>query len=634
MREQSQFIDITGQKFNELTAIQCVDRKKRLWLWKCSCGKMCTARKNDVVLGKKKSCGHLCNKNNISIKTGDKFGEWTVIESLNSRNVLCRCSCGTEKTVSIYDLINGNTKSCGHLTKGLSANGRKDMTGEQIGEWTVGEYLGDGYYRCTCSCGTVKKLKGTYLRTGQSKSCGHNTNKFNDLTGQRFGEWIAVRYLGNHMWECKCSCGNIRTVTSYDLTHSKSTNCGHNKIHSLLGKKFGKLTPIKYKGNYTWESKCDCGNAKNVLAGNLISGETKSCGCLYAERKEYMKEQIIKEVNKFIKENKQLPFAEDIAKILGVHKETIRKYIKEFNLENKFNKSFGSIAERDIYNLCKQYASDTVSRDKKVIAPQELDIYIPSCKLAIEFNGDYWHNADRVGSTYHQDKTIACAKEGIQLISIFEHEWKNEYTKEKIVQIIKSKLINPSKVIYARKTEVREVSEQEAREFEELYHLQGYTAAKINLGLYSNNELISLITFGIPRFNKRYDYEVIRYCTKYDYAIVGGIEKLFSHFVKEYKPKSIITYADISKFTGNVYSKLGFKPIMPNPITKPNYVWVSADGTSILKRYQTQKHKLIRKGLGTKEQTEKEIMQGLGYDQVFDCGNIKLDWFSNTDSSS
>ena len=198
----STFIDITGQTFNDLTAVKCIDTKNRIWLWKCSCGNECTARKNDVVSGRKKSCGHLSNRGGTTINIGDKFGEWTVLEDVGNRHFLCRCSCGVERSIHSYDLRKGNSKSCGHLSKGKSANGRKDMTGQQIGEWHIGEYLGDGLYRCICSCGTIKNIKGAYLRTGQSKSCGCKSNKFNDLNGKVFGEWKVLEYLGKQKWKC------------------------------------------------------------------------------------------------------------------------------------------------------------------------------------------------------------------------------------------------------------------------------------------------------------------------------------------------------------------------------------------------------------------------------------------------
>ena len=65
------------------------------------------------------------------------------------------------------------------------------------------------------------------------------------------------------------------------------------------------------------------------------------------------------------------------------------------------------------------------------------------------------------------------------------------------------------------------------------------------------------MTFDKPRYDKNYEYEIIRYC--YNKNIVGGSEKLFKYFIDKYHPKSIISYCDNSKFTGGVYTRLGFK---------------------------------------------------------------------------
>ena len=100
---------------------------------------------------------------------------------------------------------------------------------------------------------------------------------------------------------------------------------------------------------------------------------------------------------------------------------------------------------------------------------------------------------------------------------------------------------------------------------------------------------------------------------------------MFKRFIRDNSPKSIITYCDISKFTGNVYSRLGFKADK-DCITEPNYVWVKPLGNIVLKRYQTMKHKLIEDGLGNENQTEDEIMENLGFLKIYDSGNLRLSW--------
>ena len=115
---------------------------------------------------------------------------------------------------------------------------------------------------------------------------------------------------------------------------------------------------------------------------------------------------------------------------------------------------------------------------------------------------------------------------------MFENEWKLKQ------DIVKSRLKNLlgvyDKVIYARKCEVREVPSKESILFQEDNHLQGAVNAKVNLGLYFNGELISLMTFGKCRFDKKHEWEMLRFCSKLGYHIVGGAGKLLKHFEKTY----------------------------------------------------------------------------------------------------
>lgn len=58
-------------------------------------------------------------------------------------------------------------------------------------------------------------------------------------------------------------------------------------MNNLVGQKFNRLTVLYREGKTSpiqWHCKCDCGNEVNVRAGNLTSGNTKSCGCLQKEK--------------------------------------------------------------------------------------------------------------------------------------------------------------------------------------------------------------------------------------------------------------------------------------------------------------------------------------------------------------
>ena len=174
----------------------------------------------------------------------------------------------------------------------------------------------------------------------------------------------------------------------------------------------------------------------------------------------------------------------------------------------------------------------------------------------IEVNPYATHNVNwspygdvRIDKNYHMSKTNAGKMSGYRVINIWD--W------DDADMIIKS-LVN-KQPIYARNCEVRSVSIEQTREFLNEYHFQGFCKnQKIVYGLFHNGELVQLMSFGKPRYNKHYEYELLRLCTRFDVYVIGGTQKLFSHFIKEHNPISIISYCDESKFTGDVYQKLGF----------------------------------------------------------------------------
>lgn len=560
--------------------------------------------------------------------TGKNFNDWKVIDYAGKGYWNCECSCGEIRKVLGKTLRSGASKSCGHNTNNL-----KDMTGMVINEWRVIDYAGDGKWNCECSCGNKSTVHGYDLRNNKSIDCGHGRKKSIairnskgriKLEGKTINEWEVLEYIGDNHYKCKCSCGKIKDVASRDLTAGISKSCGHNNgkqnIIDITGMHFGELEVVRYLGYRRWECKCSCGKITEVLAGNLKNGSVKSCGCKQYSRID--KEEFIDVINKFIRENGEKPYIKDLSVILNRHPGNINRYINNYNLRHYINAEFRSRAERDIFNM---FGIDGIINDRQVLNGMELDIYYPDLNMAIEFNGDYWHSKEYKDKYYHQMKTIECAKKKIQLIHIFEHEWEDIIKREKIIKLIERKILNNTKIIHARNTEIVYVDTDEVKEFLNENHIQNYSPSSINIGCRYDGELVGVMTFGKPRFNKNYQYELIRLAWKSGIAVNGGAERMFKRFIRDNSPKSIITYCDISKFTGNVYSRLGFKADK-NCITKPNYVWVKPLGNIVLKRYQTMKHKLIEDGLGNENQTEDEIMENLGFLKIYDSGNLRLSW--------
>ena len=280
--------------------------------------------------------------------------------------------------------------------------------------------------------------------------------------------------------------------------------------------------------------------------------------------------------------------------------------------------------ENELYEfIVENYSKDVIKNCKNIIS-SELDIYLPDDRIAFEFNGLYWHSDIHKGKNFHLSKTEECQKKGVSLIHIWEDDWIYR------VDIVKSIILNKlgrSKKIMARNCIVSEIDNSTSREFLEKNHIQGFVGSKVKLGLFSDGELVSVMTFGslrTPLGNSPKDdeYELLRFCNKLNYTVVGGASKLLSHFVKSNSPKKIISYSDISRSSGNMYKKLGFVKISDSD---PNYYWI-IDGVR-KHRFGFRKDILIRGGFDPNK-TESEIMNERGYYRIWDCGSSKWEFIS------
>lgn len=265
-----------------------------------------------------------------------------------------------------------------------------------------------------------------------------------------------------------------------------------------------------------------------------------------------------------------------------------------------------------------------IRNDRKILNGKEIDIFIPDKKIGIECNGNYWHSEEMLKEyDYHLKKTESCKAQDIQLLHFFEDEL---IYKMNIVQSIISQKLKISNIkIYARKCYIKEVSVDIKNKFLNDNHIQGEDQSKIKLGLFYNDELVSLMTFGVPRYNKSVEWELIRFCSKQNYNIVGGASKLLNHFTKIYYPKSIISYADKRISVGNLYEMLGFHY---SHDSEPRYYYFPKKNPLDRKhRSNFTKEKIKRKYPNVDlSKTEKEIMTELGYGRIWDCGTKAYIW--------
>jgi hypothetical protein len=291
--------------------------------------------------------------------------------------------------------------------------------------------------------------------------------------------------------------------------------------------------------------------------------------------------------------------------------------------DNSLNKFIENILDNNIKNYQKN--------DRKILNGKEIDYLLNNEKIGFEINGNYYHseNHGNKNRIYHINKTKSAAKKEIKLFHIFEDEI--ILKPDIVISRIKNILGITENKIYARKCVIKEVVKKESDDFLKENHLQGKSIDKIRIGLYYENDLVSIMTFGGKRKalgsnNISNEYELLRFCNKININIVGGFSKLLNYFKINYIPHKIITYSDI-RWSGinpenSVYVKNGFKYLYNTP---PNYWYVKTnDFIHRYYRFGFRKNILIKEGFSVIK-TEWEIMQEKGYDRIWDCGNMKFE---------
>lgn len=319
---------------------------------------------------------------------------------------------------------------------------------------------------------------------------------------------------------------------------------------------------------------------------------------------------------------------QQIGNEVGVTYEIVSKFIKRFDLKTSKTKKF-SKQELELSEFIRHLGISDIERNvKKLLVAREVDIFIPSLNLAFEFCGSYWHSDSnklvpdsRKHKKYHQQKFLDLKEKGIKLITIFDIDWNNNK------DVIKSRIENLcgkiKTTVYARKCNIVELSKKEYRTFFETCHSQGNSGATICYGLKYEGDLVAAMSFRKPRFNKKIQWEIIRFANFCGMNIVGAASKLFKNFIRCYDPESVISYSDNCWGFATVYEKMGFEF---GSITPPSYYYV--DIQKLSKKYHRStfmKHKILERG-GDPDLTEQENMKKLGYFRIWDCGTATWIW--------
>jgi hypothetical protein len=271
-----------------------------------------------------------------------------------------------------------------------------------------------------------------------------------------------------------------------------------------------------------------------------------------------------------------------------------------------------SVDQLEIFEFIKTMCPDVELSCRTVIPPKEVDIWIPSKNVAVEFNGLYWHSEKCLRLTsYHDEKTKACLAQGVQLIHVFSDEWRNR--REIIMSQIKNMLGFSNRGPGARSCELITLLSNDKSHFFDRTHLDGDTKSEIAFGLVYDGRVLSAMSLRRPFHKKWNDYlEIARFSSDLNVQIPGGLSRLTSKCL-EYSLnkgyKGLMTYVDTRNGTGKGYERVGFTE---DSVSGPRFWW-----TNGVQRFNRFKYRADpKRGL-----TQAQVAEEAKVYRIWGCSN-------------
>lgn len=313
------------------------------------------------------------------IQPGMKFGHWEVIkfDHNNKHRIkyfLCKCDvCGVERPVRGTALLDGTSTAC-------SKKCSNSLVGLDFGEWHVlkRDKSNSRNYICRCSCGTIKSVFGGSLKQGASKSCGclktknakeRNFKNAKNHIGERYGKLIIQDCFlrnNNYYYHCVCDCGNTIDVLGKNLFNGNTTSCGciNSKANEEMDKILTKYD-IPHKREYKFEDCRDKAplpfdlalfNNEGELIGLIENNGSQHYVCSssgwftkerleYTQRHDYMK-QMFCEVNQIPLLVIPYQYFNDLEKFL-TSSAFWQIIIRNFNDYDAFYRTVGNSSQED-----------------------------------------------------------------------------------------------------------------------------------------------------------------------------------------------------------------------------------------------------------------------------------------------
>jgi hypothetical protein len=490
-------------------------------------------------------------------------------------------------------------------------------------------YINNLTSKPTCACGTSLSFR-TYP-TGYTEYCGDKNNciankEIRERAVDTMKKQGGVGLANPATMEKSLKTAALKHGIASNITNISQIPEIAQKISDNNGMKNPKVVQYiredcQQEYGVDWHSKRNDVRQKTETTLTAVYGVNNRAQMHYSEK---AKETLFDKIK--LEEMLANKSIEAMAEELEVCLSTIYNYLNRHELREK--KEW--VPEIQINDFLLSLGITNIIRNTRTVLGngQELDFYLPDYNLAIEHCGLYSHG-ERAGRkrNYHRTKLELAAAKGIRLITIFSDEWSN---KQDICKSrLKAILGITTSGIGARKLIIKEIPPALASEFVSKYHLQGNSNSNWVIGAFNGDVLVSVMTFTKPRriMSQTSGVELIRYCT--DGNIYPGIaSRLFKFAIDRFNFDKVTSFCDLRWGTGNVYQHLGFTQV---DNSKPGY-WYFRKSDKREYRWAFTKQKLIREHGMDSVLSEWQMMQALGYDRIWDCGNLKFIWTNPTHS--
>ena len=333
---------------------------------------------------------------------------------------------------------------------------------------------------------------------------------------------------------------------------------------------------------------------------NYIFQRIRAMGILKEDPWKFVNEDLLRDL--YVNKNMNTP---EIASKLGCPKSIICDKIYKIGLtqertpedhlksihrsyQNSTTRSQGEI------EICEMYPTEYINNHD--VINWELDLWYPESKVAIEYNGEYWHSSATHKPGKHIAKTTICDNRGIHLINIFERFWKNREYKAKIINIL-SNTLKPEE-LKIPEGEIDVVNKEEAQDFIRRNNVEKVIPADFHIGTYNKQGvLVNMLSVKQDGFTVK----IRRFTTQLGYK--EDYSKLIEYLKEEYNPAYLEVSCDRRYYNGREFKELGFKVVN---VAKAEYEYVK--GSKVISRVTYSKSPDKYKS----------------YYKVYDCGRLKL----------